>query len=403
MKIAIVTNSLIISGGTERQAICLCLELNKMGHEATLYTFALNREVCYPHLLKNTEVIVCDADVSSVVRKLFKIPLLGQVFFTLRENSRAKRMAELIPTDTDILNPHEQMAARVVRYARKRGIGARAVVMINDLYLARWSLYDDPAFGLPKKGIIRRLVSWLRDSLENYLFLRHVDNIVVLNDRTRDMVRFYLSRDAHVIRSGIEASEFKFKQRETVSSPVRLLAHGIFFIHRRYEDIIRALALLKSAGISAKLTIIGNYTHKDAARSYRNKLGNLVDTLGLNDNVRFGGVVSDEELHKSYHYHDIFIFASHMQTWGLAVFEAMTAGLPVVLSRSTGAAEVLTDYDNVLLANPLSPESIRDRVMELVRDRELYGQLSRQGADFVKGNLSWRIYASNMLRIFEGE
>lgn len=403
MKIAIITNSLLISGGTERQALNLARELRRLGHDAVLYTFRLNRQVCYPELLSALPIVECPADVPAFWRRFFKLPLVGQLCFTMRENFRAKRMAALLPLDVEVLNPHEQMAARVVRYARKRGIMARATLTINDLYLARWSLYDDPAFGVRKKGVVRRWVAWLRDTLENVLFLRYIESIAVPNDRTRDMVLWYLGRRAQVIRSGIDASAFVYQKRREIHTPVRLLSHGIFFIHRRYEDTICALALLQEEGIPATLTIIGNFTHKNTARAYHSRLLKLVWSLDLDDSVVFKGAVSEDELLDSFSSHDIFVFASHLQTWGIVVFEAMATGLPVVLSRSTGAAEVLTDYENVLLSNPLSPESIRDRIREFVMDKELYERVRMSGREFVEHNLSWNRYTSHMLKVFAGK
>ena len=56
------------------------------------------------------------------------------------------------------------------------------------------------------------------------------------------------------------------------------------------------------------------------------------------DNVVFTGFVNQSELPALYAASDIFVLPSEHEPWGLAVNEAMCAGLPVVVSREVGCA-----------------------------------------------------------------
>src|SRR5262249_45910530 len=54
------------------------------------------------------------------------------------------------------------------------------------------------------------------------------------------------------------------------------------------------------------------------------------------DNVVFTGFVNQSELPALYAAADVFALPSENEPWGLAVNEAMCAGLPVVVSREVG-------------------------------------------------------------------
>ncbi len=73
----------------------------------------------------------------------------------------------------------------------------------------------------------------------------------------------------------------------------------------------------------------------------------LVDQLGIRDNVRFLGYRPDaRELLPAL---DVFLFPSLREAMGIAVVEAMAAGVPVVANRIGGVPEVLADGAGLLV------------------------------------------------------
>ena len=90
-----------------------------------------------------------------------------------------------------------------------------------------------------------------------------------------------------------------------------------------------------------------------------------------------------------------------MQTWGLAVFEAMACGLPTIVSNTTGASEVLEHGKNVLLVSPKSPEKIAGKIRRLIDNPFLYKDISKNSIDFVKNSISWQKYTEEMFDVFK--
>ena len=69
----------------------------------------------------------------------------------------------------------------------------------------------------------------------------------------------------------------------------------------------------------------------------RGEMEELAKTLGVDENVRFMGYLSSEQLAPVYALATVFILASaYSEQWGLVVNEAMAAGLPVLVSNICG-------------------------------------------------------------------
>ncbi|OHA20654.1 MAG: hypothetical protein A2836_02230 [Candidatus Taylorbacteria bacterium RIFCSPHIGHO2_01_FULL_45_63] len=403
MKIAVITRSLIFSGGGERQAIQFSIELLKLGHEVTLYTTKHDSKGCFPDDVKKITLKTLAFEQKSLFpASLKRLPLVGDFFHMYAENRLAKRVALMIDSDTEVLNPNDSWGTHVALYFKKRNPRAVSVLMLNDLYTARWSLFDDPLFG-GRKSLLKWPLYFLKDFFERTLFFHNLDSVVVLNNRTVGLVSHYMKKESVIVRSGVDLNHFSYRQRSPLQKdkPIRLFCHGIFYIHRRYEDAIEALQILVREGYDATLTISGDYESRDIFRAYYDRLAKLVEVHALSSRVTFSGLVSESELLELYNQADIFVSPAHLQTWGIAVFEAAASGLPTIISRTIGAAEVLEDRVNTMMVNPAKPNEIAEAVQSLVESPLLYDTIAKEANRFVRNNVSWRRYAEHMLAIFK--
>ncbi|MDP3770360.1 MAG: hypothetical protein Q8R40_05495, partial [bacterium] len=56
---------------------------------------------------------------------------------------------------------------------------------------------------------------------------------------------------------------------------------------------------------------------------------------------------------------------------------------------------------NALLVPPKNPDAIAIAIERMIKNPDLYEQLSRKGRLFVEQNISWRKYTEYMLKVFE--
>ena len=390
MKIAFIVRKLNVRGGTQRQAVFLARELKKLGHQVKFYTFIYSAKDCYEDLLKEFKVV-----------SLNYYPAASNYFVSLfLENRAAKKLAHLIDKDTDILHPHDQVSYRVAYYFKKKIKNIPSVWVMNDMPTKTWSFRRDSQFDSKLKiSFIKRLFYWLVDKYEIKKFIKPQDKIIVLDNRDREWVREYFKKEAIVVRSGLDLERFNFKERESLTNKkVEILMAGIFFRHRRFEDGIMAMKILKEKNYDVNLSIVGDY---NINKDYFKELVYLAKKSGMEDSVDFAGRVSDEKLLNFYQQSDIFLFPNHWQSWGLVVFEAMACGLPSIVSKTAGASEVLTDGENALLVEPFKPEDIITAVAKLIDNPDLYVKISRQGRELVEKSISWPLMAQKVSAIFK--
>ena len=105
--------------------------------------------------------------------------------------------------------------------------------------------------------------------------------------------------------------------------------------HKDHATLLRALAAALAGGADLELALVGAGRLADALRTQ-------ADALGLGARVEFLGARRDvpELLGQS----DLFVFSTTAQEgWGVAVLEALAAGLPVVASDVPALREALAD------------------------------------------------------------
>ena len=69
--------------------------------------------------------------------------------------------------------------------------------------------------------------------------------------------------------------------------------------------------------------------------TYRQSLERLSTELGLEQRVTFNGMVEGEEKEQHFYNADICIVPSYKEAFCLVVAEALSRGIPVIVSRST--------------------------------------------------------------------
>lgn len=80
---------------------------------------------------------------------------------------------------------------------------------------------------------------------------------------------------------------------------------------------------------------------------------------------------------------DILAFPSSSEGFGLAVLEAMAAGIPVVASRAASLPEIVADGETGRLVQPSRPDELAEVITELARDprlRQTFGAAGRERA-----------------------
>jgi len=98
--------------------------------------------------------------------------------------------------------------------------------------------------------------------------------------------------------------------------------------------------------------------------------------------VRFYGFVHREGLPEFYASADALIFPTHSDTWGLVVNEAMSCGLPIIVTQVAGCvADLVEDNWNGFVIPPQNPEQLAEAMARLANDPALEAEMSSRSRE----------------------
>jgi glycosyltransferase involved in cell wall biosynthesis len=178
-----------------------------------------------------------------------------------------------------------------------------------------------------------------------------------------------VARDVRRTLSGSPAG--RDKSRPTAVGALELLTVATLNAGKGHEVLLEALALL--VDVPWRLTCAGSL-ERDPATVRR--IRDAVATFRLQDRVAFVGDLDDRALAACYEQADLFVLATHQETYGMAVAEALAHGLPVVATM-TGAIPDLVGDDAGLLVPVGDTAALAQALARLLHDDTLRTRLAR--------------------------
>jgi phosphatidylinositol alpha-1,6-mannosyltransferase len=113
------------------------------------------------------------------------------------------------------------------------------------------------------------------------------------------------------------------------------------------------------------------------------RLRRLSAEHGVQKHVHFLGRVSDADLGACYANADLFVLPSRasieppdVEGFGIVFLEAAACGTPSLGGTSGGIPEAVLDRETGFLVDPLDPEAIAEKILELMSDRTLLKAIS---------------------------
>lgn len=390
MKIAIVVNELNIRGGTHKQILRLCEYLVAQKNDVTIYTKYLDLDKTYPEFSNFSIVCVPPKNEIDKNRKNGIFKKIKNKFSIISDNLS---LLKKIPKDVDIINVHDQAVTPVVYYAKKYCKNAKVVWQINDLPNCFFvGVSQDTNSGRNK--IMRRLERhFIRKAAKK------CDRITVNVSKNKLRVEENLKCPAEVFYCGVDVNDnLEMHIYPTDAKPLKLLSTGVFFPYRNYESLVLAVDKLSKEGIDVRLDIIGSTKRSE---KYAEFVMNLITEKNLLDKVTVWGQVDEDKYNELYNEANIFMFLNIDQSWGLAVFEAMSCGIPVLVSNSVGAIELLHHGEDSLIIEPKDIEEICNSILKLKDNKDVYEAISKNAAEAVK-NFTWdRLYNEKVYELFQ--
>jgi glycosyltransferase involved in cell wall biosynthesis len=252
---------------------------------------------------------------------------------------------------------------------------------------------------LRRRGRARKAVNdalWQRAMLDSAALL-HVtsdDEATLVSDVARDVPRAVVPLGIDWARFQQRGDAQRFRERHLggEEGPVVLFLGRLTF-KKGIDILIEAMADVVRRHPAARLAIVG-----PDDENLRPELEALAERLGIGHAVVFTGMLTGDDRADALAAARLWALSSHTENFGVAVVEAIAAGLPVVISRAVNIAPDL-EAGGVALVPELEAAAFAAAIGGLLEDDELAGSMGARAREFAR-RYDWAAVAPRFVEMY---
>ena len=227
------------------------------------------------------------------------------------------------------------------------------------------------------------LVSYLMQTLSNFMIRNKSTLTLALNNRLVKTLTYlkFPKNKLQVLGAGIDfpkindAKNFKEKSFDGIFIGRIHPAKGIY-------DLIKIWKIVINQKPDAKAIIVG-----EGAKEEKSKILTQIKKAKLGNNLKLAGYLPENKLYSTLKSSKIFLFTDYEAGWGLAIGEAMAAGLPTVGYDLDIFGDI---YKQGFVTVPIADtQKFADQILNLLNDDKSYTKLTKLALTQAK-RLSWQ-------------
>lgn len=349
MKVALLVKEFPpnIVGGTETQSMRMADALQTRGHDVTVYTKSYGDETP----IDDHPYDVC------------RVP-------NLRHSSFLSTLTFVLAATLFLLRDAEQYDVLQCMMLYPNGFVGYVVSLLRGLPYFAWIRGGDYYFMKDTRG-----KRWIIDRV-----LRDTTVLVQGSDIATDVSDEFEPRDLRVLGNGVNLPEQRAEGSEVVF--VARLEHW-----KGLDVLLEALSETEHS-----LTVVGDGPERESLESQAASLGVEVEFVGLVDPEDVISYLLDGR---------VFVQPSR-EGEGLpnTVLEAMSVGLPPVVTNSGGLADLVTDGETGFVVPIADPEALRDRIETLFTEDTTHRELSDNARAYVREHHSWDAIVDSLESVY---
>ena len=215
----------------------------------------------------------------------------------------------------------------------------------------------------------------------------------------RRLVELYAlpAERVHVAEPGVDAARLA----PGTAAGDSLLCVGALTPDKGHDALLDGLAMVSD--LPWRCDCVGSLVRDPA---FADGVRGRARRLGLRDRVRFPGPCAGQELDRAYAAADLLVLASHAETYGMVVTEALSRGLPVLASEVGGVTEALGHGEDGtrpgLLVSPGDPAALGAALRVWLGDAELRDRLRRAARERRAKLRRWAATTSAVAEVLAG-
>lgn len=351
-----------ISGGGERTVLEGLKHFENSGIEAYLVTFQFNRKAVFEGTYKPRIILTSESN-ETTANPLLRLTRLLSNIFLLRKKLRdinpdiiitQGQWHDCIPIYLATLFTHLYYVVHIWGsiFTFADEYSKYTLILRRHFNKIRESVPGYIEF-IPIKPPRLGFLKWLKieiGSLLRYLANRKAKKIFVLSKQNKWEVKQLYGKDALVLKGAYPSRIFDYKPREDMKAKLNLVGRKMILSvsrlvpKKRVDLCIEAFSKIAKRLSDVVLIIGGNGPEK-------NRLKEMVKSLGIESEVRFVGYIKDEELWDYYACCDLFVHLD-LADFDLAPYDALALGKKVIWSTEMEVDSILCNNRFIFATEP---------------------------------------------------
>lgn len=182
----------------------------------------------------------------------------------------------------------------------------------------------------------------------------------------------------YIIPYGVDRNKFTFVPKKPIENKIKLLFVGQVNYRKGLHHLCKVVQNMTN---STELYIAGAIDKKSKIyQSYKDC-----------DNVNFLGFVTRDKLAELYNKCDVFVFPTLGEGYGLVILEALSCGLPCIVSNLAGGNDAISDGNNGFVFTAGDDDALRSKIEWFIEHPNEIVRMSCEARNSVS-NLTWDAY-----------
>lgn len=198
---------------------------------------------------------------------------------------------------------------------------------------------------------------------------------------------------AHVVPPPCEISGAL--HHTALSNPLRAVYLSRINPVKNVELLLEAWAIVRRSLPGAELVIAGS-----GHPAYMETIRDRAEKLGVRGSVQFPGFLEGHAKSELLQSGRFFVLPSHHENFGMAVLEALSAGLPVIITREVQLA-AFVQQNNLGIVVESRAQAVADAMLELFGNNELPERARSSGHALVSSTFSAEAVGASLRRMYD--
>jgi L-malate glycosyltransferase len=122
---------------------------------------------------------------------------------------------------------------------------------------------------------------------------------------------------------------------------------------------------------------------------------------GVMDQVHFGGQIRQHDLPRWYQMADIYISSSHVDGSSVSLMEALSSGLPCLVSDIPGNREWIVDGENGWLFRDGNVDDLAEKILQAIKNRRSFNKIGEAARKTAEQKADWKRNFGKLLETYQ--